>query len=104
LCLRAAEREQLPIELAFDVYIRQGGKEAMVGSFATEKRLPVLWCLPEVPDGFRPGAVDVILPPSNRAAAGSFGTRSIWGEEFVFEGVEMTAPVRIELFPGKGRG
>ena len=74
------------------MYVRQGGKEAVVGSFATENRFPVFWRLLVVPDGFRPGAVDVILRPSNRAAASSFATRSIWGEEVVFAGVELTAP------------
>ena len=92
LCLRTPEGQQPPVELGFDVYVRQGGKEAVVGSFATENRFPVFWRLLVVPDGFRPGAVDVILRPSNRAAASSFATRSIWGEEVVFAGVELTAP------------
>jgi hypothetical protein len=95
LCLRTPEGLQPPLELAFDVFLRQGGQEAVVGSFATENRFPVFWRLLDVPEGFRPGPVDVILRPSNRAAAGSFATQSIWGEEVVFEGVELTAPARL---------
>jgi hypothetical protein len=92
LCLRTPQGEQPPVELGFDVYLRQRGREAVVGSFATEDRFPVFWRLLGVPEGFQPGAVDVILRPSNRAAAGSFATRSIWGEEVVFERVELAAP------------
>jgi len=101
LCLRTPEGQQPPLELGFDVYLKQDGREAVVGSFATENRFPVFWRLLVVPDRFRPGPVDVILRPSNRAAAGSFATRSIWGEEVVFEDVELTAPIPVgPIYPG----
>jgi hypothetical protein len=76
------------------------GSQAAVGSFATENRFPVFWGLTEVRKGFTPGLVDLILRPSTRAAARSFATQSIWGEEVVFEGVELTAPVPFNA-PGR---
>ncbi|MCC6678191.1 MAG: hypothetical protein IT436_13705 [Phycisphaerales bacterium] len=99
---------RIPVEIAYDVFIRQGDREVPIGSFtsgiinsASPDLDPWLAAVPgargeslervvagEVPD-LKPGPVDVILRPNPDFAARTVDIQAIYGGDFVFRDVPV---------------
>ncbi len=84
-----------PVNLAFDVYVRYGGKEHQLGAVTCSARNGPLSNdysvfgkgTPPVP-----GTVDVILRPSEKAARGTADLYSFWNQELVYPNVPVAQP------------
>jgi hypothetical protein len=82
-----------PMSLAYDVFVRYGGKEHPFGE--------VMYHSPAIPCNYGtsglmsdppPAAVDVILRPSEHAAVDTVDIYSYWNQEMVFRNVPVAQP------------
>lgn len=70
-----------PVPLAFDISVRQGGREWPVGPATAEPgRYPGPYVTARCP-GLAPGTAELILRPNPAAAVQTTGITAIWGDE-----------------------
>jgi hypothetical protein len=79
-----------PVDFAFDVFVRYGGKEYPMGQVSCRSG-PGMNCygIVIVASDPAPKQIDVILRPSRQAAAGTVGLYSYWNKEIVFKNVPV---------------
>jgi hypothetical protein len=79
-----------PVDLAFDVFVRYGGKEFPMGQVNC-RGAPGMdgYGIVSVVSDPAPKQIDVILRPSRAAAAGTVGLYSYWNKEMVFKSVPV---------------
>ena len=85
----------LPVDAAFDVFLRFGGKEHRLGSVSFRRSTASGYGTGEVTLGTdAPAATDVILRSSKEAARGTIDLNSIWEGEIVFHDVPLPRPIK----------
>lgn len=78
-----------PVNLAFDVFVRYGGAEYQVGEVTGSAGEDTDIMFSGRPKEPVPGAVDVILRPSEKAARGTVDMYTYWNQELVYTNVPV---------------
>jgi len=87
LAYPALNSRNCPVDVAFTAFMREGGREWLMGTFSTSN---FNFLMPSAGlDGFSANVVDVILRPSVEEAKTTPDLTSIWGEEIIFENVPV---------------